>query len=78
MLYHIAALRKKAYRSEMRRNSDADRRLRRLFGELYPSGALQERTLNIVGLIDRYGIDVIDWIYSAIDLEDRGHRVVYL
>lgn len=78
MLYHIAALRKKAYQSEMKRNSDADRRLRRLFGELYPSGALQERTLNIVGLIDRYGIDVIDWIYSAIDLEDRGHRVVYL
>jgi len=78
MLYHIVALRKKAYQSEMKRNSDADRRLRRLFGELYPSGALQERTLNIVGLIDRYGIDVIDWIYSAIDLEDRGHRVVYL
>lgn len=78
ILYHIAALRKKAYQSEMRRNSDADRRLRRLFSELYPAGALQERTLNIVGLIDRYGIDVIDWIYSAIDLEDRGHRVVYL
>jgi len=78
MLYHIAALRKKAYQSELKRNSDADRRLRRLFSELYPSGALQERTLNIVGLIDRYGIDVIDWIYSAIDLEDRGHRVVYL
>ncbi|MCC6451562.1 MAG: bacillithiol biosynthesis cysteine-adding enzyme BshC [Acidobacteria bacterium] len=78
ILYHIAALRKKAYQSEMRRNRDADRRLRRLFSELYPAGALQERTLNIVGLIDRYGIDVIDWIYSAIDLEDRGHRVVYL
>lgn len=78
ILYHISALRKKAYQSEMRRNSDADRRLRRLFSELYPAGALQERTLNIVGLIDRYGIDVIDWIYSAIDLEDRGHRVVYL
>ncbi|KXK03419.1 MAG: bacillithiol biosynthesis cysteine-adding enzyme BshC [Acidobacteria bacterium OLB17] len=78
MLYHIAALRKKAYDSEIRRNSDADRRLRRAFEELYPGDALQERTLNIVGLIDRYGIDVIDWIYSAIDLDDKGHRVIYL
>lgn len=78
ILYHIAALRKKAYHAEIRRNADADRRLRRVFDELYPSGALQERTLNVVGLIDRYGIDVIDWIYSAIDLEDKGHRVVYL
>jgi len=78
ILYHIAALRKKAYQAEIRRNADADRRLRRVFDELYPGGALQERTLNIVGLLDRYGIDVIDWLYSAIDLEDKGHRVVYL
>lgn len=78
ILYHIAALRKKAYNAEIRRNADANRRLRRVFDELYPSGALQERTLNIVGLLDRYGIDVVDWIYASIDLEDRGHRVVYL
>jgi len=78
ILYHIAALRTKAYHSEIRRNADADRRLRRVFDELYPAGALQERTLNVTGLIDRYGIDVIDWIFSAIDLDDRGHRVVYL
>lgn len=78
ILYHIAALRKKAYQSEIRRNSDADRRLQRVFDELYPGGALQERTLNITGLIDRYGVDVIDWIYAAIDLDDRGHRVIYL
>jgi hypothetical protein len=43
-----------------------------------PHGSLQERTINVSYFIDRHGTHFIDWIYSAIDLDDKGHRVIYL
>ena len=34
--------------------------------------------MNVSMFINRYGDYFVDWIYDAVDLDDRGHRVVYL
>jgi uncharacterized protein YllA (UPF0747 family) len=49
-----------------------------MFAALLPNKHLQERMLNITYFLDRYGEFVIDWIYSSVDLSDKGHRVLYL
>lgn len=77
ILYHISALRTKFHRVQIERDEVVNRQLRSLFASLWPNG-LQERTLNVGSFTSRYGVYFIDWIYDSIDLEERGHRLLYL
>jgi bacillithiol biosynthesis cysteine-adding enzyme BshC len=78
IVYHIGALRKKFYYSQARRDEVVHRRIETLFTALLPQKHLQERAVNITGFLNLYGPYFIDWVYDAIDLDDRGHRLIYL
>jgi bacillithiol biosynthesis cysteine-adding enzyme BshC len=78
ILHHISAVRSKFHRVQIERDEIVNRQLRSLFASLLPEGGLQERTLNIETFASRYGLYFIDWIYDSIDLEERGHRLLYL
>jgi uncharacterized protein YllA (UPF0747 family) len=78
IVYHIAALRYKARRVELNKDVEIKRRIDSLFESVLPNGALQERTLNVTYFLDQYGMKFIDWMYRAIDLDDKSHRVIYL
>jgi uncharacterized protein YllA (UPF0747 family) len=78
ILYHIGALRKKFHRVQIERDEIADRQLRGLFASLLPDGQLQERRLNVGSFLARYGPYFIDWVYDSVDLDERGHRLLYL
>jgi uncharacterized protein YllA (UPF0747 family) len=77
-LYHIGALRKKFHLAEVRRDKTIQRRIESAFTELFPQKALQERTLNVLTFLNAHGLYFIDWVYEAIDLDDKAHRVIYL
>jgi len=76
--YQLDGLRTRFHRAQMSRDEAAHRQLQRAFDQLYPEKALQERNLNIASLLARHGRYVIDWIFSAINLESEEHQVVYL
>ncbi len=78
ILYHIDALQKKFYRVQGERNEIVSRQLRAAVTELYPRNGLQERTLTAVTFLNRHGRYFIDWLYSAVDLTDSGHRIIKL
>lgn len=78
ILYHIGALRKKFHSVEIEKNEIVNRQIRSSFSALLPKGHLQERTLNATSFLNRYGPYFIDWVYDSIDLDDKGHRVIYL
>jgi len=78
ILHHITAVRDKFHRVQIERDEVVNRQLRTLFASLLPGGQLQERTLNVESFAARYGLYFIDWIYDSVDLEERGHRLVYL
>ena len=78
IIYHIGALRKKAYLSQAKKNEIVQRRLDSLFTALLPHKHLQERALNVTTFLNAHGAYFIDWIYDAIDLDDKGHRIIYL
>ena len=48
------------------------------FNALLPNGQLQERVINIHSFLNKYGPNFIDWLYEAVDLDDDGHRVIYI
>lgn len=78
IIYHVGAMRKKAYLAQLRKSETLNKRISAAFAELYPNGHLQERTVNVMTYLNKYGANFIDWIYDAIDLDDRGHRLIYL
>ncbi len=78
IIYHIAALRKKTLRAHLRNDETFRRRLDALFATVLPNDGLQERTINVVTYLNRYGLHFIDWVYDAIDLDDKEHRIIEL
>jgi bacillithiol biosynthesis cysteine-adding enzyme BshC len=78
IMYHIGALQKKFRRVQIEKDEIAGRRLHAAFNELLPDGRLQERSLNIFTYLNRHGPYFIDWLYESLDLDDPGHRLLYL
>ncbi len=78
IIYHIGALRKKYQFRRTEKDETIDRRIRSAFTALLPNGQLQERALNVTSFLDRFGPSFIDMVYDSIDLDDKGHRIVYL
>lgn len=78
ILYHINTIRNKFHHTQYRRDVAVRRQVESMFASLLPQHHLQERSLNVLYFINRYGISFVDWIYNAVDLDDRSHRIVYL
>jgi bacillithiol biosynthesis cysteine-adding enzyme BshC len=78
IMYHIGALRKKFYRTEIFKDATARRRLETLFDALLPHKALQERTLNATYFLNLYGENFIEWLFEAVDAEEKNHQIIYL
>ncbi len=76
--YHIANLRSKFHKAQMRKDEIVSRQIETALNSLVPYKHLQERTLNASVFVNRYGLYLMDWIYQAIDLDDKGHRIIYL
>ncbi len=78
ILYHVGALRTKFHHAQIRRDETINRRIESAFAALVPHNALQERALNVLTFLNAHGLYFIDWIYEAIDLDDKAHRIIYL
>jgi uncharacterized protein YllA (UPF0747 family) len=76
--YQLEGLRTRFHRAEISRDETAHRQLERAFDQLYPHKELQERHVNITSLLARHGRYVVDWIYSAVNLESVEHQILYL
>lgn len=76
--YHISALRTKYRRRSAEKDEEIGRRLNAAFDQLVPGGQLQERTINVFSFLDRLGPAFVDTLLAAVDLDDKGHRVIYL
>lgn len=78
IVYHIGNVRNKFHRAQIKKDETINRRIETLFESLLPHKSLQERTINVLTFLNLYGFYFTDWIYDAIDLEDKGHRIIYL
>jgi len=76
IMYHIAALRKKTLLAKVRNDEIVSRQINEIFATLLPHGELQERTVNVFSFLNKYGLNFVDWVYDAIDLDDKDHRII--
>lgn len=78
IIYHIGNLRRKFYRAQYQKDEAIRRRFESAMTSLMPNGHLQERSLNVNSFLNHYGKYFVDWIHQAIDLDDKGHRILSL
>jgi bacillithiol biosynthesis cysteine-adding enzyme BshC len=76
--YQLENLRSKFVSAESRRREILTRQVDSLLVTLYPSGGFQERQINILYFLSRYGPEFLEQLYDAIDLSDPDHRLLYL
>jgi bacillithiol biosynthesis cysteine-adding enzyme BshC len=76
IVYHIGALLKKTLLAEARQDSTTMQRIDTLFSALLPNGQLQERSINVFTFLNKFGLSFIEWLYQAVDLDGKDHRVI--
>jgi len=74
--YHLETAKRKAFAAVMRKSGDANRRLDAIFENLLPNGGLQEREINGLSYLARFGDNFLSTIYDATDVDQRDHVVI--
>jgi bacillithiol biosynthesis cysteine-adding enzyme BshC len=74
--YQISKIEAKAGREAMRRGDRAMGDAASLYGLIFPERHLQERLYSILPFLAKYGLDLVDQIYGAIELECPDHRMM--
>lgn len=78
ILYQIEKTRKKTERETLRRDARASEESRFLGAMLYPHRHMQERFYSILPFLAQHGLDLVDRLYGAVQMDCPDHRVVTL
>ncbi|MBI1939030.1 MAG: bacillithiol biosynthesis cysteine-adding enzyme BshC [Ignavibacteriales bacterium] len=71
-------LKTKTIEAEKRRHESAIRQITKARNVLYPNDNLQERELNLLYFLNKYGMDLIKWIYNELAINKFEHQVLEL
>ena len=74
--YQLSKIEGKAGREAMRRNVRTMRDAASIYGLIFPERHLQERLYSILPFLARHGLDLVDHIYQAIELDCPDHRMM--
>ncbi len=74
--WHIETLKKKFHSAEAIKNEVINRRIEHLFINVLPANALQERSINVLYFLNEYGENFIEWIYEAIEIDEKKHQII--
>jgi len=76
MLYQLEKTRRKIERETMRRDERASADAKYLSGLLFPQRHLQERFYSILPFLAKHGLDLIDRLYDAAQIDCPDHHVL--
>jgi len=78
MEYQINHLKEKMIDAQKRKNDIAVRQIEKVATNIYPNFMLQERQLNVLYFMNKYGLDFIRWLQNEIKIDRFGHQVIRL
>jgi bacillithiol biosynthesis cysteine-adding enzyme BshC len=76
VLYQLGKLEKKAARETLRRDARASEESRYLSGLIFPEKHLQERYYSILPFLAKHGLELLDTLYDAINLDCPDHKIL--
>ena len=76
MLHQLESLRTRFLNAEARRNEVLGRQLDAIANSLFPQKKLQERVLNVMSFLARYGCGLIGRMEQQLELDPTEHQIV--
>ena len=77
MLFQLSQLKEKAFRAQKQRENDFLSQMEKCEANLLPSGKLQERALNVMYFLNKYGMSFLQTVQEAIETSDwSAHLIV--
>ncbi|MFA7419097.1 MAG: bacillithiol biosynthesis cysteine-adding enzyme BshC [Melioribacteraceae bacterium] len=71
-------LKNKASDAEKRKYDTSIRQLTKVRNVLFPNGSLQEREINFLYFVNKYGIDFLKWIFNELEINRFDHQILEL
>jgi len=71
-------LKNKASEAEKRKYETSIRQLTKVRNILFPNGSLQEREINFIYFVNKYGMDFIKWLYKELEINKFEHQILEL
>ncbi|MBI3949469.1 MAG: bacillithiol biosynthesis cysteine-adding enzyme BshC, partial [Acidobacteria bacterium] len=78
ILYQLSHLRTRFTETQARKEEQTYRQVQRAFNVLYPDGGLQERQLNILHFLSRYGLELLSQWAQTLDVWRAHHHVIFI
>lgn len=75
---NLGVLKEKSLAAQKRRNETAVRQIERAVGSVLPGGVLQERQVNGVYFLNKYGPDFMKWLAGEVEITGFKHQVLSL
>ena len=75
---NLGVLKEKAVAAQKRRNETAVRQIERAASGLLPNGNLQEREINVLYFMNKYGPDLVKWLTAELDIAGFKHQIITL
>jgi len=74
----VNQLKARAENAEKRRFEAAIRQIEKTKSIIYPNNILQERELNFVYFVNKYGLEIIKWIINEVTINKFEHQILEL
>jgi bacillithiol biosynthesis cysteine-adding enzyme BshC len=78
MRHQLHSLKEKSVNAGKRAQQTRINQIEKIRNNLFPQGNLQERCLNIIPFLIKYGINLIDKIYDSIEFDTLRHKIIFL
>jgi len=76
--FSLKAFEGKAFSAHKKHSSETREKIYRLWRSVYPNRGFQERSINVLYFLSRYGMGFIPFLYDRIDCEERAHQLIHL
>jgi bacillithiol biosynthesis cysteine-adding enzyme BshC len=77
-LESLSAVKTKIIDTQIKQNENTVAKLKSIVSNVYPEGNIQERHINIIYFLNKYGSAFIDTLFDDIDLFAKGHQNILI
>ncbi|MBA4319093.1 MAG: bacillithiol biosynthesis cysteine-adding enzyme BshC [Flavobacterium sp.] len=72
----LQVLKEKTHASQKHKHEVALKQVEKVFNNVFPNGNFQERELNIINYLNKYGLDFHKWLMSELQFEKFEHQII--
>ena len=74
----IEGLKERAVAAQLRQHEVSLRQIDRISSILFPKSNLQEREINVLYFLNKYGMEFLRWLYGEVKIDYFKHQVIKL